>query len=231
MKAFLLAAGLGTRLRPLTNETPKCLIEINGKPLLSWWVDLLSLHNIKEVLINIHYLPEKVINFISEINKVKFVPFHEKELLGSAGTILRNREFVKNENDFLIAYADNLTNYNLSDMFKFHKLNNSVLTMALYKTDIPKQKGIVQLDNNNTIIDFVEKPISPKSNLANAGLYFCKQDVFDFLDDNSFDIGFDLLPKLINNMSGWVTDDYLIDIGTYEQLKQARDEWNKINNN
>ncbi len=230
MKAFLLAAGLGTRLKPITENIPKCLVDICGKPLLGWWIDLFEKHNITEVLINLHYLPNLVIDYLDSVKtNIKFKLFYEEQLLGSAGTLKSNIDFIKNEKEFIIAYADNLTNYNLTCLLNFHRQNNKLLTMSLYKTDIPKQKGIVKLNMDNIIVNFEEKPSEPKSNLANAGVYIANPQVMDFINDSKLqDIGFDLLPKLINKMTGWITEDYLMDIGTIEQLELAKIDWKKI---
>ena len=125
MKAFLLAAGLGTRLRPLTYTIPKCLVPIQGRPLLAWWMDLFEKYHVSEVLINTNYLPDSVREFINVYNhmqkNVKLVESYEKELLGSGGTVLDNRSFVENEEEFFICYADNLTNVDLASMMSFHK--------------------------------------------------------------------------------------------------------------
>lgn len=230
MKAFLLAAGLGTRLKPLTDSIPKCLININGKPLLSWWIDLFLKYEIDEVLINLHHLPEKVTSYINNNNKgIKFNYYYEDKLIGSAGTIRENKNFIKNEKEFFIFYADNLTNYNLREMLNFHKTSNYIFTMALFRTDAPQTKGIARVNENYVITDFEEKPKFPKSNLANAGIYISSFDIINYIPDKEFaDIGFDLLPKLVNKMRGWVSKDYLIDIGNLEHLKMAELEWPKI---
>ena len=105
MKAFLMAAGLGTRLRPITNTIPKCMVPIQGKPLLAWWMDLFEKHGVSDVLINTHYLPESVRKFIDFYNKnpehhTKMIESYEPILLGSAGTLRKNRDFVAGENSF-----------------------------------------------------------------------------------------------------------------------------------
>ena len=181
MKAFLLAGGLGTRLRPLTLKNPKCLVEVCGKPMLYWWIKLLEKYNVKDVLINVHHHHRKVVSYLKNIDtKLNFEIFKEKTLLGSAGTIRANYDFVKNESDFFIFYADNLTNYNLDKLYTAHKLSNKIFTMALFETNIPREKGIVEIDKNNNILSFVEKPKNPKSNLANAGLYVAKPDIYKY---------------------------------------------------
>lgn len=230
MKAFLLAAGLGTRLRPLTDNIPKCLVPICGKPLLGWWLELFEQHGIDNILINLHHLGEKVEEYVENYNgSIKIQLFWEKDLLGSGGTLIANKGFVKNEKDFLITYADNLTNYNLTNLINFHRSSNKLLSMALFETDKPKEKGIVELDTDQTIISFIEKPVNPKSNLANAGIYVANPEALDLLPRNKNpDIGFDLLPKLVGKMSGWKSPDYLKDIGTIKHLNEAQIEWQQI---
>ncbi len=230
MKAFLLAAGLGTRLRPLTNKTPKCLVNICGQPLLNWWIRLFEKHSIDEVLINLHHLPEQVIKFIeSSKTNVKFNFFYEETLLGSGGTLRENKNFVKDENHFLICYADNLTNYNLNFFLDFHKTKSADFSMALFRTNTPQSKGIVVLDNQKKIIEFEEKPQKPKSNLANAGMYISTPEILDMIPQKEItDIGFDLLPKLVGRSYGWESKNYLLDIGTPADLSKAEEEWKEI---
>lgn len=230
MKAFLLAAGLGTRLRPLTDKTPKCLVEICGKPLLGWWIDLFQIHNVDSILINLHHLPEQVIAFIKTYNsKIQFEYFYEKELLGSGGTLRENKNFVKDESSFFICYADNLTDYNLTKFLNFHKSKESDFSISLFRTDQPTAKGIALLNDNDIIIDFEEKPKIPKSDFANAGIYIATPKILDLIPDYKLtDIGFHLLPKLVGKMTGWKTNDYLIDIGTHQDLRRAETQWPKI---
>jgi mannose-1-phosphate guanylyltransferase len=232
MKAFLLAAGLGTRLKPITNHTPKCLVPICGKPLLQWWIELFRAHNINEVLINLHYLGNQVKDYIqNNIDDIVFHFFEEDVLLGSAGTLKANKWFIKGEEDFFVFYADNLTNYNLTEFYDFHKKHKHPFSMALFKTDKPETKGIIELNSNKTVISFEEKPKLPKSNLANAGIYIAKPEILDLIPVKELaDIGFDLLPLLVNKMSGWETNGYLIDIGNINHLKKAEKEWIKIRN-
>jgi len=223
MKAILLAAGLGTRLRPITNDTPKCLVKICNKPLLQWWIELLEKYHVDEVLINTHYLAHKVEEFITELKTtIKVNLFHEDELLGSGGTIRENFDFIRNEKEFYILYADNFTNINLNNFLHFHQNNPSSFSMVLFRSDDPKSCGIAQLNENDLIIDFEEKPQYPKSNLANAGVYLSSPSIIENIPNGkNADFGFSVLPKLTNRMYGWITDDYLIDIGSVENYKRA----------
>lgn len=227
MKAFLLAAGLGTRLKPITDTIPKCLVPICGKPLLGWWVDLFKKHNVNEVVINLHHFPSKVKEYIESNNEgIKFHYFYEKNLLGSAGTLRKNKDFVKNGKEFFILYADNLTNVNLSAFMKFHKTHDNFFSMGLFKSQNPSACGIATINNKGVIIDFKEKPQNPKSNLASAGIFISTPEVLDLIPtDEIADIGYHLIPKLVNRMNGWMVNDYLIDIGTHENLKNAETTW------
>lgn len=230
MKAFLLAAGYGTRLRPLTNTTPKCLVPICGRPLLAWWIQLFEKYNIQEVMVNTHYLLNPVRKFISNHNKntskVKIKEFYEPLLLGSGGTILANKNFVDGEKEFLICYADNLTNVNLENIISFHKQKNSILTMGLFHTNKPKECGIAAIDRNNLIYEFVEKPKNPKSNLANAGIYVTNNEIFNYIPNiQPCDFGKDVLAKLVNKMYGYEIKEYLLDIGNLDNYQKAQEEW------
>ena len=187
-----MAAGYGTRLHPITKTVAKCLVPINGIPLLNYWDNLFEQHNINEVLINTHYLSEQVQAHLK--NFPRFVCAHEPELLGSAGTLYHNKDFITSDEPFFICYADNLTNTNLSKMLEFHSQKQALLTMRLFHAQNPSACGIVELDNNDKIINFEEKPLYPKSNLANGGIYITNNKIFNFLNENHKDLGKDILP-------------------------------------
>lgn len=224
MKTFLLAGGLGTRLRPITNRIPKCLVPVNDIPLLNYWISLFEKHKIHDILINIHHLPEKVDKFLNNYNgSLKFTRIYEGKLAGSLGTILNNKKLYKDENIILVCYADNLTNMNITSIIDYHKSHSSPITMGLFKTQYPSQCGIAYIDSSNTIVDFIEKPDDPESNLANAGVYVFNTNIFSNMipAKEILDIGYDLLPKFTNNMKGYLIEDYIFDIGNIKKLEQA----------
>lgn len=230
MKAFLLAAGLGTRLRPLTDTIPKCLVPIDGKPLLEWWMNLFARYGVEEVLLNTHYLPEKVRAFLHSYaardGAVHVREYYEPELLGSGGTVAANRDFVGDDKTFLICYADNLTNADLGELVRFQQERGGILTMALFRTNTPEQCGIAETAPDGRILTFTEKPERPAGNLANAGIYVADRALFEVLPSGGFcDFGKDILPKLVGQMYGFPLREYLIDIGTPENLERARKEW------
>jgi mannose-1-phosphate guanylyltransferase len=228
MKAFLLTAGLGTRLHPITLTIPKCLVPIAGKPLINWWFESMQKAGVTEVLINLHHLPDMVMAHVNALDtNIKVIYAYESELLGSAGTLRSNKSFVQDQKAFFIIYADNLTNTSLSNLYNFHVKQPHAFTMALFATNNPTGCGIVSLNSEATITSFVEKPANPISNLANAGMYIAYPEIINLIDPakTPADIGFDVLPLLVNKMSGYKINDYLIDIGTHQNLEKARQEF------
>ena len=214
-----MAAGYGTRLAPITNNTPKCLVPIGDKVLLDYWDELFEIHNIDQVLINTHYLSDQVQEFIK--SKPRFINVHEPQLLGSAGTLYCNQDFIDSNEPFFICYADNLTNTNLSKMLEFHIEKSALLTMKLFHAQNPSACGIVELDKNQKIIQFEEKPLQPKSDLANGGIYITDRRIFNFISQDNKDLGREVLPNLPQSY-GYCANEYLLDIGTMENYLKAR---------
>jgi len=227
MKAFLLAAGYGKRLRPITYKTPKCLVPINDIPLIEYWFRLFRKYGIKDVLINSHYLPEKINDYIRiNVKDLKIKLKFEEKLLGSLGCILNNTDYISNEKSFLIFYSDNLTNFNINEFIFYHESHNLPVTVGLFHCLDPTLCGIASIDKDNTIIGFEEKPKNPKGNMANAGIYAFDRNVINDLKFNNYDIldiSLHLLPKLIGQMKGFIINDFIIDIGTISNYKKAGD--------
>ena len=227
MKAFLLAGGLGTRLRPLTDRTPKCLLPIQGTPLLQIWFDIFRQYYIDEVLINVHSHGDIVRSFINEHkDSLKVCLFEESTQLGSAGTILANREWVKNEECFWIFYADVLTTANLDQILAFHKNRRQIATIGVYEVPDPSRCGIVQVNERGVVLDFVEKPRVPVGNLAFSGLMLATPALLNFIPgDCPVDLGFHVLPQIVGRMAAYPIPDFIIDIGTLETYRAAQENW------
>ena len=224
-KVLLLAGGLGTRLRPLTDSVPKCLVPIRGRPLLDYWFDRFADAGIRDVLINTHHLPAQVRAYAERVNRSGRFDVRESfepVLLGSAGTLHANRGWIEAGETCLIVYADNLSDVDLSQFLQFHISHGAAMTMMLFHTPYPTKCGIAALDANNRIVEFVEKPEHPRSDLANAGVYALTSSAYhEMADMNKFDLGFDVLPAFVGRMFGWVWSGYHRDIGTPEALRQA----------
>lgn len=229
IKAFLLAGGLGSRLRPLTDVTPKCLLPIQGKPLLQYWLENLATAGVEEVLINTHWLHAQVNQFLERFNisGMQCRTFYEPELLGSAGTLAANLGWVANATEVVVAYADNFTDTQVSDLLTFHRSHAMPVTLGVFRASEPEKCGIVEVNAENIVVSFEEKPKTPLSNLASAGLFVIDPAMFDDLAllatriGRTFDFGFDVLPGWINQMKIFPVSEHFIDVGTLENYKLA----------
>ncbi len=227
MKAFLLAAGNGTRLRPLTDNVPKCLLPICGAPLLEIWLNNCKAAGIRDVLVNAHAHTEEIRRFAAEQESgVKIRIAEEPELLGSAGTVAENQSFVTGEKTFFILYADVLTNIDLRRMLEFHQQKHLPATLGIYQVPDPSRCGIVTMNEDSVIQQFVEKPSQPVSNWAFAGVMIAGPELFDFLPaQRPADLGFDVLPRMIGKMGAYRISEYLLDIGTLSNYQHAQQSW------
>lgn len=227
MKAFLLAAGQGTRLRPLTDRIPKCLVPIRDVPVLAIWLELCQRFGIDEVLLNLHTHAELVEEFVrSSGSRVKVQLSHESVLLGSAGTLRANRDWVKGQSCFWVLYADVLTTANLSQMLAFHRLRQPAATIGLYRVPDPRRCGVVQFDEAGIVREFVEKPAHPASPWAFSGLMIGTPELLDAIPAaQPSDLGFDVLPRLVGRMLAYPFHDYILDVGTMENYRLAQTSW------
>lgn len=227
MKAFILAAGKGERLRPLTDTIPKCLLSIQSVPILGIWLELCRRHGIDEVLVNTHSHADSVKAYLQQHRQdVKLRIAEEGTLLGSAGTVLTHRPWVGTDSDFWILYADVLTNTNLTDMLEFHLRKRQIATMGVNKVANPHQCGIVTVDQEGVVQGFVEKPANPAGDLAFSGILLATPAIFEAIPKRiPSDIGFDVLPKLVGRMAAYPVSDYLVDIGTPDSYQYAQGTW------
>jgi mannose-1-phosphate guanylyltransferase len=227
MKAFILAAGSGTRLRPLTDKVPKCLLPIQGVPLLRIWLENCQAAGIAEVLVNVHAHPESFREFVRAQNSaVRVRLVEETELLGSAGTLAKNRAFVQDEEDFFVLYGDVLTNTSLATMLDFHRQGRTPATLGVYQVPDPSRCGVVTTDQDAIVRNFVEKPERPESHWAFSGVMIASPQIIDLApSQRPADIGFHLLPHLIGGMRAYPIPDYLQDIGTLSNYNDAQQSW------
>lgn len=223
MKAFLLSAGCGKRLGKLTENTPKCILPVGNKSMLEHWFYLFSLYGVNEVFINTHHLADKVVSHCSKhINKsnLKITFSYEKELLGTAETILKNRDFVKDERYFLIAYSDTWMNIDLKQMLKFQKKRGGIGSLGVYRPKDLKDQGIIKIEGRK-IVSIEEKPNKINGNVAFAGIMIGSQTMFRFYNDKMKDLSKDLLPVIKDGLNPFYIDGLVMDIGTPERYKEA----------
>jgi mannose-1-phosphate guanylyltransferase len=226
MKAFILAAGNGTRLHPLTARIPKCLVPIRGVPLLKIWLDVCERYGINNVTINSHAHCPSVREYLESCRTpVKVRLFEEPTLLGSAGTLRSNANWIGQESDFFVFYGDVLTTLDIGQMLCFHRSKGMPVTIALHAVENPSECGIATLDADGIVQDFVEKPAQPSSNMGFCGVMIASPTVLSEIPPGTADIGHHLLPQLLGRMSGYLTHEYLTDIGTMAAYERAQQTW------
>jgi NDP-sugar pyrophosphorylase family protein len=229
---MILAAGEGTRLRPLTLETSKVLLPVAGVPLIYYTLTWLRSHGVGEVCINLHHLGNRIKELLGDGSQfgVKIHYSIEESLLGTAGGVKKVAHFF--DTTFVVVYGDVLTDFNLSAMVKFHRMKKALATVAVSKVAKPSEVGVVKLKNDGRIVSFVEKPSvgAELGNMASGGIYILEKEVLDSIPSQGFcDFAYDVFPKLIKAtlpVYGYVLthEDYLIDIGTIDKYLKANED-------
>ncbi len=229
MKAVILCGGLGTRLLPLTEKIQKVMVDIGGKPLLQYHVEWLAKMGVRNIGLDLFYLPEAIKNYFGDGSRfgVRIHYIVQPKLLGTAGDVKCFEEFIGDDR-FLVIYGDNIFELDLKDLVLFHENKNAVVTVTLREWENPTTKGIVEMDSDDRILRFKEKPKPEEvtTNLGNAGVYLVEPEIFSHIpSDKDCDFGRDVFPDLIAKkipMFGYRLHGYHQDVGTFEMLEQAR---------
>lgn len=228
-KAMVMAAGVGSRLNPLTLGVPKPLITIANQPLMDIIIALLVRSGINDIVANTHYLADQIHRRYQPAKNngfnINFV--HEDKLSGTAGGLKKCEWFFRDEQTFMVISGDALTDIDIKSFIKKHKESGSIASMAL--KEIPfhnvNQFGVVVLDKSSRITGFQEKPAlsEAKSNFVNTGIYLFEKEIFNYIPPNTFyDFGKQVFPELLKEnipISGFKIDEYWNDIGTIEQYR------------
>ena len=223
MNAILLAAGLGTRLRPITNYKPKCLLEINGQSLLDRWIEECEKIECNNIFVNIHHLSTQVEKHLERYVIEKRVElFYEPELLGTAGTLRALGPKLRGQ-DCLVIHVDNWTDLNLDTFIAAHVAecpDDCSMSMVTFNTSNPRKCGMVGIDKNDVVIEFDEKPVNCHHDLANGAIYIFKPEVIDTIsaDGSLVDISTQVLPKYLGRIFAVHHRGLLVDVGTPEDL-------------
>lgn len=242
VRAVVLAAGEGTRLRPLTLTRPKPMVPINGEPLLHYTLKWLRQHGVDQVAINLHHCPDVIVDYFGDGKRLdlNIVYSYENKILGTAGAIRKLSAFA-DRHPLVVVYGDVLTDLDLTALIAAHNrfvaLDPSAgVTMSLYHVNNPTEVGLVDMNPAGQITRFVEKPKPEEvfTDLASAGVLIIEPDVVNRIPaDTFYDFGRDLFPQLLEqgvSMYGWVVPDgtYVLDIGTPEKLTQAQHDWHAL---
>ena len=228
MKALLLAAGEGTRLRPLTEHCPKPMLPVGGIPMLEHLVNLVAQHGVTDVAINLHYKPESIVRHFGGGRRfgVSITYSFEPELLGSAGAARQLDWFL--DETFFVLYGDVLTDLDLTALAQQHADTGAAATLALYEVEDPSRCGMVETDGDGRVERFIEKPPRGEADdlLANAGVYVVEPSLLSFIPKGrAYDFGHDVFPAaLLRNvpLSAQATSAYVLDIGSPERYAQAQ---------
>ena len=229
VRALLLAAGLGTRLWPLNEYCPKCLMPIGGRPLLEHWLCSLYKVGINSVLVNMHHHKSLVSTFLDRSCFSGWVQsVIEEKLLGTAGTLRENAEhFITGTT--LLAHADNWCQCDWRQFLEFHqnyRPANTVMTIMTFRTSTPRDCGIVEVDSKGVVRQFHEKVLDPPGNLANGAVYLLEPEVVHWVTERPHvsDFSTQVLPEFLGRVATWENIGVHRDIGTIQTLLDAQND-------
>jgi NDP-sugar pyrophosphorylase family protein len=232
MKAIIIAGGRGERLKPLTDNIPKPMVLVGGKPILQHIINLLRQNGVRDIIIALCYLPEPIMNYFKDgkdfgVN-ISYVFEDPKMPMGTAGAILSARKYISDT--FIVEYADTLRELNIEDMIKFHKASGSIATINAYQHRSINHKSTLYFNEDNTLTKFEERATS--QNLeegfawSNGAFYIFNPEIFEYISEKTkSDFSHDVFPKLLSlnkKISVFPTTSYIMDIGTIESLEKAR---------
>lgn len=232
LQAIIVAGGKGERLRPLTNTTPKPMVEVAGKPLLEHTLDLLKSYGIRRFIFALCYLPEVITSYFKDGAKfgvnISYTYEDPNFPLGTAGAISEAKRFI--EGTFLVTYADILRELNVPEMVSSHNENRAFATLNVYQHRGANFKSILEFSKDRRLIKFTE--LSTSSVLetgyvwSNGSFYVFEPEIYDFIPEKEkVDFSIDIFPRLLSmkkKIQVYPSSKYFIDIGTPEKLEEAR---------
>lgn len=226
---MLLAAGAGTRLRPLTYETPKPMVPVVNRPVIHHVLDNLLKHGVEEVMINLHALPEQVRGYCGDGSRwsLKVSYSHEPKLLGTAGSIKKVESFFKDE-PFYVMSGDGISDIDLTAMWEFHRRRGAFATMAVKAVNSRFDYGVTMMDASQRIKGFLEKPSwgDVFSNKVNTGIYLFEPEILKLIPKGRpYDFGHELWPKLLKlrkPIYAYETDAYWCDVGNLNEFRRCQ---------
>jgi len=232
-KAVILAGGLGTRLRPLTNDIPKPLLPIQGKPLIEHIIQNLKSHGIKEIVLSVGYRSEQIKNYFGDGSnfKVKISYCIEEQPLGTGGAIKESTKYL--DEPFFLVWGDNLMDIDYKKLYHSYLQHNTLIIMALTHREDVENFGVAEL-KGDMILNFVEKPKQEEapSNLINAGAFIIDPKCLKILPEGKSSIEKDCFEKLApnNEISAYIHLGQWFPTDTLEKYYHANDHFKPINN-
>ncbi len=228
LKAMVLAAGVGSRLDPLTTEVAKPLVPVANIPVMEHILNLLKQHGFADICANLHYLPEKIEEYFGDGSNLGVsLSFHrEEKLSGDAGGVRACRKFF-GDGTFIVLSGDVLTDVNLTAIVEQHKKKKALASIALKAVDDVSHFGVALLSKEGFITGFQEKPQPNEalSDLVSTGIYILEPEIFNFIPEaGEYGFGRQLFPRLIEKgfpILGVQCHDYWSDVGTIEQYRRS----------
>ena len=234
MKAFILAGGLGTRLRSITKDLiPKPMVKINNKPVLEHTLELLTKYGIKDIILSIGHLGEQIIEYFGNGSKwgANIMYIKEDYKTGTAGALRLAKPFLNSDEGFIMINGDNLYNINIDKMKKIFFNNYRLATIALTRAKDVTKYGVADVTIYGVRIKkFVEKPTAKEapSDLVNAGFYMFQPEVLAYVPNKKYSmIETEVFPQLLRDEEfyGYVMEKEWYPVGTPEEYKIASEEW------
>ncbi len=224
MKAFILCGGKGTRLRPHTYTIPKPMLTLGKRPILQFVIGNLASSGVKDLILTVGYLKDQIINYFGDGKDfgVNITYSEEEKEMNTAGSILPNKKDI--DSTFVVVMGDHLTLIDIKKMLKYHKEKKAMATMGLKLQGLPLEYGVAELDGDNAITGFKEKPIL--KNYVNTGVYILEPEIYDYIAPKD-DFAKNVFPKMLDDkkkLIGYPIEEYWIDIGRihdYERLDQT----------
>jgi D,D-heptose 1,7-bisphosphate phosphatase len=224
MKAVVLVGGRGERLRPLTDNIPKPMLEIKGKPILEHQIELLKKYGIRNVLVCGHYLFEKIKDYFGDGSEfgVKIDYSDEEIPMGTGGAIKKVESLI--DSTFIVLYGDIMLEMDLMKLVMFHKKKSSLLTLVLHESDHPYDSDLVETDSSRVIKILGKHVENPPTRLAKTSIFIAEPEVLEFLSDGKSDFDAEALPKIVETgkVFGYTTDEFIKDIGTVDRYERVR---------
>lgn len=237
MKAIIIAGGKGERLRPLTDEIPKPMIKVGGKPILEHTINLLKKNGVTSIILALCYKPQVIVDYFKDGKEfgvdIKYTFEKSTEPLGTAGAILPAKKLI--DESFIVTYADTIRDLDVKKMISSHKKSNCIATINIYKHRGPNFKSMISYDQNNTLTRFDElgevQDLKNDVSWSNGSFYIFEPKIFNYINiDRPTDFAKNVFPILLKDkekINTFPSEGYFIDIGTFETLEQAEKDTNK----
>ena len=236
MKAMVLAAGQGTRLRPLTEHTPKALVPVAGRPMIEYSLLLLRHYGIRDIIINLHHLGDQIESYLGTGKQwgLKITYSKELELLDTGGGLLKAKPFLQ-EGTFIVINTDVLIDLSLSDLLAFHEKNRAVVTLVLRPDPLADQYGSMEIAGDGRINRFLQTRVAtelsaPTTKLMFTGVQVLEPRVFDYMAPadtlRKFSTTKDTYPRMLlgrEKLFGFRFAGFWQDVGTANRIKEAED--------